>query len=874
MLTSSHAGYAQSAGQALATPLARSLAATKPLRKPVNASTAGVVAPSVVDETDLGGGSFQVRLALSEHIYATDTGVSLSVAAGWRSSEAAVSGIAVSNGSTTAAPIPIMRWAETPYRRASAAFDLELVVFSHHPVALQPVAAVKFTVTDGTNTKTYWTTALASSPRHGDNLRCYRVSVDAAAAPALTAGLLRCDAEIYPWLGAMRSTDTAGTRSMTGLGTAAFATAAHAPFTIAWDPASSRYGDRWICVDPAGTVTASAVTVAASWTAAKAGTRAANVTTAIQAGYLNNRSLAIGNGQPAKARSVDGLQIGLIAGVHATVGTTAITTGITADESWTRVFGDPDDADPRANVVLRTAASTAGFRLGRMMLANMTLEVGTNTLSSGFPTYWAFDNIEVRGKAGQETNAVYPASATPPAGQAVLWITGSRYWRSGSAIQASSGFRPGLVRAAEFSRRADALALLSGRWLVDATVVGVQSVTAGWQQTLGDLGSQEDVIIAGCDLRSTTSRAWSPARLNAVLAGTTIDSIRRQVFANNVVERIGTDPQPFGSLGEDDLTSMTYNIIEGNSFIGERANLLYSDPAPATVAETDSQTNIALVNRVANNAFDWAATKHDGFDDPGSKTLRNAAGDPRNHGYRPQAVGCWASLYGVGFEGNADFGRHASAGNFAFEYLGRRSFQIVAGTPLYSLDASRFGTNTGGGNYKPSAGSALIGLGLKASVDRDRAGAQRVIPFAAGGIDTAAAALLTPGRAVSALRSAVPTVAWQASLTVANARSAGRATVAATTWSAGLAAGRADHAMRAASPVLGWRATVLPAAGLVSLTGIAPAIAASGALQLLPAWATSGWRDAGASLRRDLVSPTRRVLPAGADPRTLSIRLT
>lgn len=851
-LSTSHPGYAQSGGQAVPAAFARLLVATRPLRKPVNASNAGAVAASVVDETDLGGGSFQVRLALHEHVYATDTSLTLNARAAWRAGEAAATGIVVGNGSTVGAPVPILRWAEIPYRKASGAFDLELVAFSHHPVALQPVAGVRFTVTDGVNTKVYWTTGLASSPRHGDNLRCYRVTVDAGAAPALAAGLLRCDAEVYPWLGSVRSTDTAGTRSMTGLGTAAFATLAASPFTVAWDPASSRYGERWICVDPAGTATASAVTVAASWAAAKSGSRAANLSTAIQAGYLNNRALAAANGQPARARSVDALQIGLVAGVHPTAGNTAITTGITAEESWTRVFGDPDDADPRANVVLRTAASTSGFRLGRMMLANLTLEVGTNTLSSAFPTYWAFDNIEVRGKSGQETNAVYPASASPPAGQAVLWITACRYWRSGSAIQASSGFRPGLVRAAEFSRRADALALLSARWLVDATVSGAQTVSAGWQQSLGDLGSQEDVVIAGCDFRSTTSRAWSPARLGAALAGTTIDSTRRQVFANNVVERIGADPQPFWSLGEDDLTTMTYNIIEGNSFIGERANLLYADPLPATLADTDSQTNIALVNRVANNAFDWAATKHDAFDDPTSKSLRNAASDPRNHGYRPQAVGCWAALYGVGFEGNADFGRHASAGNFQFEYFGRRSFQQLGGAPLYTADASRFGSNAGGGNYKPGAASALVGLGIKASIDRDRAGSVRALPFAAGGLDTPAPAVLAPAKGVS--------------VSIAGAAPVG--------WSALLVAASAAHPAGASNPRLDWRAMLVPLSGAVSLAGVPPLLGAAGDTPLLPAASRHAWRDAGARVLPDMVFHAPRILSVGPDQRTLSIRLT
>ena len=915
LLASSHPGYTASAGIAIATPFVRSLAATRPLRRPVSATNAGVVAPSVVDETDLGAGSLQVRIALHEHVYATDTGLGLTALSGWRTGEGAAS-IAVTNNSTVAAPVPILRWGDTPYRRANGAFDLELMVFSHHPKGLQPAAGVRFTVTDGSNTKTVWATALTTSTKFGDNLRCYRATINAAAAPALTAGLLRCDAEVHPWLGAMRSTDAAGTRSMSGLGTAGFATMAQSPFVVAWDPAASRYGDRFVCVDPAGTTTASAVTVAASWAAAKAGTRAANLTTAIQAGYLNNRSLAAANGQPLKARSVDGLQIGLVAGTHPTPGATAITTGVTADESWLRVFGDPDNADSRANVVLQTAAGSQGFRLGRLMLANLTLEIGSNTLSSAFPTYWALDNIEVRGKAGQETNTVYPASAAPPANQAVLWVTGCRYWRSGSAIQASSGFRPGLVRASEFSRRADAITLLTSKWLVDATVTGAQTVSAGWQQTLGDVGSQEDVMFAGNDFRSTTSRAWLPARLDAAKAGTAIDSIRRNVFANNLVERIGSDPQPFWSMGEDDLTTMTYNIIEGNSFAGERSNLLYSDPLPATAAETDSQTNTALVNRVANNAFDWAATKHDTFDDPTSRSLRVAASDPRAHGYRPQAVGCWAALYGVGFDGNADFGRHGSAGNFQFEYFGRRSFQAVGGTPLYASDRSKFGSNAGGGDYKPAAASLLIGRGLTAGSDRDRTNAVRPIPFSAGSSEGTLPVVLTPAGGIAPTRAQAPALGWGAVLAPARAAQPMRAAATLLGWSAALAPVAAGHPQRAGPAALGWSAALAPAGGQIaqpasvttttllvavgadataiphrasasvigwstaigpaasfmSIAGLLPLIA-SGTV-LWPGSATLPVAGRAAAVRADLVPHGLRILPVHRDRRSLSVDLT
>ena len=95
VLASSHAGFVKSAGTAVAGTLARSLIGTKPLRLPVNPADPNT---PVLDETDLGGGLVQVRIALSEHIYATESGLALTALAGWRDGERAASGRAARAG--------------------------------------------------------------------------------------------------------------------------------------------------------------------------------------------------------------------------------------------------------------------------------------------------------------------------------------------------------------------------------------------------------------------------------------------------------------------------------------------------------------------------------------------------------------------------------------------------------------------------------------------------------------------------------------------------------------------------------------------------------------------------------------------------------
>lgn len=540
-LACAHPGFTPAGGIAVAASCTRSLVATKPLRKPVNPALATTF---LVDETDNGDGSVTVRLALSDWVHATETSLSLSVLAGWRTGEAAASGIAVINASTFAAALPIMRWAKLGYRRETGAFDVELVVFSHHPQSVAPVAGVKFSVTDGTTVKSAWATALSTSISYGDALRCYRVTIDPATATALTAGLLRCDAEIYPWLGAMRSTDAAGTRSMSGLATAGYDDGAQRPHVVGYDPAGTRYGGQYLFVDPAGTASASAAMVQASHAAAKAlpaGSRPATLSTAVQALYLANRTLAAANGGASASRATDGALIRLKAGTHVP-GATAATSGLTSTELPVIVEGDPDDANPRANCILQTQATVVNTRVSKYEYRNLTLEIGDTSLPS--PTYPTLDNVEVRGKAGSEGSGTAAFNATV-AGKLPTNAVRSRWWRSGSRFGGTTQ-RIGLLRNCEWSRVADAAVVLGGRFIPateDATATGVINGVSG--MATGTMGGTEDIIVTGVDLRSVKGRAWVPVQLPAATAGTPNPSQRRLVFANNLCERIGADPQPF-----------------------------------------------------------------------------------------------------------------------------------------------------------------------------------------------------------------------------------------------------------------------------------------------------------------------------------------
>lgn len=638
-------------------------------------------------------------------------------------------------GSTLDAPAPIFRWADVPYQRRQDSFDLELLAFSHHPDARQGVAGVRYTITDGVLVRELWALAITVSERYGDKLPVYRVTVAPELLDGFDAGLLRCDAEVYPWLGAPRSTDPGQTRSMAALGTAGYAPRAETPFVVAWDPLGTRYRPRFIYVDPAsGTTTAASVVVSETAETAAAGPCALNIATALAAAYRADHALGAANGQPAQSRALDGFTVRLKAGVHGDMGATSVPTGLTSAETWGVIEGDPAFGDPRADVVLRTGRTTV-LRASRMMLRNLRLETGGSAMSNSATNHWWLDNVEVRGKAGLETSATSPFSA--PRG--ALYFSRVRYWRSGSSMRYSANQRPFLVRGCEASRRIEALVVVSSKWIaaIDPTASTlVETAVAGWYLPAppdADRGCHEDAIVAGNDLRGLRRRAWNPASAPAMLYARPANAFQRKVFVNNVCERIGTNSEPLWSLGENTLSLATDLIIEGNSFVGERCNTLYSDPTPATLEETELLDNESYRNRVANNFFDWAPTKHDSFNDSTTQAIRTANGVADATGYRPHCLRSWPALYGVGFAANFEAGRHPGADNFRFMYFGVGSERSQAALQ-FTDDRSTYGSGTGSGDYAPGSDSALLGRCTVANVGVDQRGDGRGAAFAIGAI--------------------------------------------------------------------------------------------------------------------------------------------
>jgi hypothetical protein len=204
LTVTNRAGFARSGGQAVVTTRTVGIRATDPLRRPWGQQ-------SQIDEADEGEGVRTIRLALEDYVYEGET-VTVSVLAGWRAGLTAQTNIPVTNNSEKACPKPWAHWSCPPDQLVDGTgFTPELVCASLFPMhdggsLHQPVAAVRFTASDGTNSVSAWVTQMTTSTTMDDGLLVWRAPMDLS---SFTSGRVTIHAEVYPWVGPMWSTKDA-----------------------------------------------------------------------------------------------------------------------------------------------------------------------------------------------------------------------------------------------------------------------------------------------------------------------------------------------------------------------------------------------------------------------------------------------------------------------------------------------------------------------------------------------------------------------------------------------------------------------------------------------------------------------------------------
>lgn len=696
----------------------QTIIATKPLRKPYPNQTE-------LDEVDHGDGTRTVRLALSEYVYDGDEIVDVAFAAGWKAGEDGGLVASVANDSAAPLPVAISRVIQPGFElvRGTTRKTFEYLIVSHHPRHAgaelhQAVAGASVSITDGTHTVGPFWGQVGTSDR-GDGLRCWRFACDLE---GLDAGPVSVNFTSYPWVGQMRTTGSSHSTDTTiGL-----PLAWDAPHMVCYDPDADLYPHAFVYVDAAtGTDVVANVTVADTLAAAKLGTPADSVKTAWAAIYAKKYTLPARNGWAATggtARMFDWCQIVLAPGVQAW-GNESVGLNSTVAEGRLVIRGDPDDPDPRTNVILRARDSGDGSgarEVKRFWFEDLTIEMGpVGWLTTTMLTH--IENVECRGVAGYETSTAAPAifNGDSPSGYALFSMSRSTWWKYGVSLTGTRQ-RFLLMRSCATSRACDAIVHVNGSKPDDGYSGRTGTAFGGWNTAST---SVTDAIIWGCsgyDWRGEFAGVGG-ARVSG--SGTLADPsiITRFAMVNTLGE---------GAAGRDggvrflrfgaNPVQVSQSIIEGVTCVGYAANVFYDGGVDtANAAETVRLDH--LYNRFANNAVARMAIKGDQFLSDGTLT------------------GNWPQLYGVNYAANVHGNRTDSeASNFQYAFYGRNSLtdtdygNVMTSGFFGFVDDKSGASGAGWGDYAPDEGSPLIDRGAVANIDVDAGGAVRGVVFSSG----------------------------------------------------------------------------------------------------------------------------------------------
>lgn len=213
-----------------ATTISRTVYGTQYVRQPYpSQASADAIAAASADACSgdtVPAGYADVRVALSDFVYAMDTSLSLNVSAGavtlGSQANNAVTGLSVTNNASTSInacsnvtgypancsaavyPWPIARWATVPYQQEfGSSFNLEVVGFDRHYKQYLPLSAVIFTVTDQ---HSHTVTATVNAPTISNSTPGDQGAVQAYVAnisqSTFTAGdQLTANFKACPWVG-------------------------------------------------------------------------------------------------------------------------------------------------------------------------------------------------------------------------------------------------------------------------------------------------------------------------------------------------------------------------------------------------------------------------------------------------------------------------------------------------------------------------------------------------------------------------------------------------------------------------------------------------------------------------------------------------
>ncbi len=569
------------------------------------------------------------QVALSDFVYADD----------------AIDG--VTNASQRPYPKPIAMWLNHDRDRAtSAMYTLRLAVAHAHARNGRPVAAVRFIVSDGTAQVTQLVSEMSTISYAASGLSVPHFSAEVDLSGLAQSALLTVDAVIYPWVGEAFTlsldADAYPSPNLTTLRLLNDRTGAYGTGFAYVDVALGDNASGAVSADAGSAATTPFASVPAAVTALR-GFNAANF------GRVNDAGGGV---------------VRLVEGVYTQAAFKA--QGAAVDIPLVIEAADPAK---RATTILTDGGSST---------------------FNGIPPLLKLRNITLRKAGGSVVflDSGANSAASMLIAENCIWDAGNTNYygawayRVGRLIQINcaigAGGDPG-----------------QGNFFSSEALMGT---AIGCQRCAGTMTYQA----AGCsDLPEYNLRGPLGARpamdgvflgWNVFTNGTTANPIvsisapigpRGIAFVGNVVESWGVTTNAAIRLNADSDKNPAQNVvIQHNTVVGERANLLY----------LDGPVNVEKSAYVRFNLFHRYNVKSDVF-----------ASQSGN-------VGNWAARFKVGWAHNASIEGANNASSFdAISWLGDTACpgEIAGVAPLWQDDRSHSGSDTGGGVYAPLPGSGL-----------------------------------------------------------------------------------------------------------------------------------------------------------------------
>jgi len=617
------------------------------------------------DETNNGGSSVTLRIALSDYIYSGDT-ITANIASSFYTNTAgnnATTSAIVTNSSVEAYPKVIANWSWPGYSRLTGStFTLRATAFHRSAEQGRPVRAVKFTCTDQhANTVTNTVTSPTVDRAIGGAVPVVEYIGTLSTATLTQGDTLTCNFKAYPWYGDSNSVlDTSD-----GINT--MPTPLYAPQYYLVDK-DNTYGVTVAVVDSvAGNNNTGAAVDYASFDSQNPPAAFLNI-------YAAANAIAAYNNTNHGGRNNTGAGIiYLKEGSHVWTGGTVTAGGQATAPAWVTVTKFPGTT--RANVLISSMSGTK--QVGEYLKIEDAKITNSSAIGfTGMDAVWAH-NCDID-----------PASSGTFYDNPVLYLTNSQFYNSlelstYSTLNASRALVRGNSSATTFA---------DGGIKAAYTVLGNHFAFDTGNPIYGDYAGQTTPAVSNAIYAFnilSQSNAGSPiiGHLNSSLANATGTAI-----IQNVLENL-SGPTPALQVAADGSTADPVNniLIWNNTIIGQRLNMAYND---------HNLNNIGPIYRKS-----WSV-KNNIFDD------YNCVTDTDSHGGTPNAsrYGNHSVIHGVGFSSNVFLERTGAPGIYLNKFSGLNSVSGVSLNPYYVDDNSASGDGTGNGDYHLTASSPALNL--------------------------------------------------------------------------------------------------------------------------------------------------------------------